>query len=80
MSSELNTNAGTNDYKSPKATQNQTQHTTDNEYRLRADRLGIFTNGPPSTILFSDLDPKDIKAAHKARISAELNTILPRLP
>lgn len=42
-------------------------------------RFDAFLASPPSTVVPSDLPPRDIEAAHKARVEAELSAILSRL-
>lgn len=56
-----------------------TQHSVD-QHSLSTYRLASFASAPGSTPLGTAQSPRSSEAAHRARIVAQLNDIVPRLP
>ncbi|KAI0849384.1 hypothetical protein F5Y00DRAFT_269364 [Daldinia vernicosa] len=80
MASESTTGAVLNGERPLGSNEVRTARTTYDKRDLRVDRLEAFLTVPVGTIIASDIDPKDIPAAHIARIDTELASILPNLP
>ncbi|KAI1139377.1 hypothetical protein F5Y05DRAFT_412478 [Hypoxylon sp. FL0543] len=78
MPSGSTTDAVYNGEKPPNS--NTTTPDTGDDENLESVRLAAFMAAPPSTVVASDLTPRDIYEGHKSRIAAELKNIASGLP